>query len=243
MQDFHYVRPDEMWSLDGAVSGGADTSYLDDWLVDGRPGRPVRATSGSPSWTVTNPSKDVGLIAVCNHNVDAGRTINITGGLTTSLTGPTLPASGIPLNPWVSVSETSVSTLTLAISSNSVPVFIGEFVAGKKRTLERSLIKEARFEQVYQTVRHGAEFDSLMPHDKGLVSRRLNGMLLLTSSGFDDVQAWVDSTRGGSRQTLIVPDTAKQDAWLVEIVEFSYVRQAALYRVSIAFQEYPRSRW
>lgn len=244
MADFHFIRPDEMFTLNATVTGGADTNYLDDWLCDGRPGRPVRATDGSPTWMITNTAKTVSLLAVCNHNIDAAETITITGDISTTLTGPALPANGIPLNPWVAVSETSTDELTLAIVGNSVDVIIGEFVAGKKRTLERSLRIRPTFTQSYGVLAHGAEFDSLLPYDKAVVARTLSGTVIVTDSGLADIQAWVDSTRGGARATLIVPDADVQDAWLVTITEFSYQPDAAnVNLVSLAFQEYPRSRW
>lgn len=244
MADFHYVRPDEMFTLDGTVTGGADTNYQDEWLVDGRPGRPVRGTSGTVSWTITNPSKTCSLAAVCNHNVDASRSITLSGGLSMTLTGPALQANSIPLNPWGTVSESSISTQTIAISSNSVPVVIGEFVVGKKRSLERTLRVKPTFSQRYLVTSHEAEFDSLMPYDKAIVARELTGEVIVTDAGLADIQAWVDSTRGGSKLTLIVPDADVQDAWLVTITEFSYQPDANNVNfVSLGFREFPRSRW
>lgn len=242
--DFYYVCPDEMFTTGGAVSGGADTNYLDEWLVDGRNGRPVRATNGSPAWTVTNPAKSVSILAVCNHNVDAARAIAITGDITAGLTGPALPRNGIPLNPWVAVSPTSTSSLTLTIASNTVAVIIGEFIAGLKRTLERNLRNRPKFSSRYLTVEDDSEFSSLLGYDKALVSRRLEGDIVLTDAGLADMQGWWDSTRGNTRLSGIVPNSNLQDFWAVKFKEFTWEPDKEnLNFVHVVFDECPRSRW
>lgn len=244
MADFYYVRSDEQFTLYGAVSGGADTNYLDDWLVDGRPGRPARAASGSQTWTITNTAKNVSIVAICNHNVDAARTITIGGDISASTAGPALQAHAIPLNPWVSVALTSVSSMTVGVSSNSVPLVIGEVIAGTRRTLERQLLTRPSFTPSYRVLEHASEFDSLMPYDKGLTSRTLQGRVIVTDSGLADIVAWFDSTRGGARPTLIVPDSTVQDAWVVKFTGFSFEPDKAnVNHVELAFEEFPRSRW
>jgi hypothetical protein len=243
--DFYYVRPDEAYAIGGAVSGGTETSYDEDWLVDGRPGRPARAATGSETWTIVGTAAAVGIVAVCNHNIDAAKTITMGGDLSTTLTGPAVPSNGIRLNPWVSFTEVAgVDSVTIDIASNTNAIIIGELVMGKRRTLERSLSPRPSFGQKYQTVDIDSEFDSLMPYDKGVIARTLSGSVVLTDSGLADVQAWVDSTKGGSLPTLIVPLSTVQDAWLVKITEFSYQPSSKnRNEVSLAFQEYPRSRW
>ncbi len=242
--DFLFVRSDEMF-VGCAVSGGADTSYVDESLTDGRPGRPTRATNGSPSWTIVNGSAVTSsFVGVFNHNIDAARSITFGGDISKVIVGPTLPANGIPLNPFGTFSPTAATSVTLAISSNSATVVIGEVVIGKYRTLERNLSVRPSFNQKYQTVALDSEFDSLMPYDKGVISRSLSGSVILTDCGLADVQAWVDSTKGGSLMTVIVPLSNVQDAWAVKITDFSYQPSSAnRNEVSLAFQEFPRIRW
>lgn len=243
--DFYYLRPDEMYAVGGTVTGGADTNYLDEWLVDGRPGRPVRAATGSETWTIVGTAAAVGIAALGNHNVDAGRMITLGGDISATMTGPTLPPNGIPLNPWVTFTEVAgVDEVTVDIASNTVPIVVGEFVCGKRRTLERNLAVRPAFKASYQTVRHEAEFNSLMPYDKGIVSRTLSGTVVLSDTGLADVQAWWDATRGNTKPSLIIPNSNVQDAWLVEFTEFSYEPASKnVNHVSLTFTEYPRSRW
>lgn len=243
--DFYFMRPDEIPTIAAAVSGGADTGYLDDWLTDGRPGRPARAATGTQTWTVTIASSTVGFAAVCNHNVEAARTITLGGGIAATMTGPVLPPNGITLNPWVSFGPTAaVTSITVAVSSNPSALIIGEFVVGTRRTLERNLRPAPDFSQVYHVVRHEAEFNSLMPYDKGIVGRKLRGSVTLSDTGLQAVLDWYDSTRGGTKPSLIVPNSNVQDAWLVEMTAPSYqpTRQNQN-EVTLEFTEYPRSRW
>jgi hypothetical protein len=243
--DFYFVMPSECFGIGGSVSGGTETSYDEDWLVDGRPGRPAHAATGSETWTITGTAAAVGIVAVCNHNIDAAKTITMGGDLSTTLTGPAVPSNGIRLNPWVTFTEVAgVDSVTIDIASNTNAIIIGELVMGKRRTLERNLAVSPSFNQSYQTVTIDSEFDSLMPYDKGVISRTLSGSVILTDSGLADVQAWVDSTKGGSLPTLIVPLSTVQDAWLVKITDFSFQPSSKNRNsVSLAFQEFPRSRW
>lgn len=242
--DFLYVRPDQSFTLNAAVSGGADTSYTDEWLCDGRPGRPVRATSGSITWTVTNTATTVSLVAVVNHNIDAARTITIGGDISTTMSGPAAQPNGLNLNPWASVTPTSCTSVTVAVSSNSAAVIIGEFVAGTKSTLERNIGAAPDITPFHRVVSHDAEFDSLLSYNKSIGGRVLSGDIVLTNSGLSAVKAWWESTRGNSRLSLIVPDSNVQDAWMVKFTEFRYRPNSVNTNlVSLGFEEIPRTAW
>lgn len=241
---FYYVRPDENWAFDGAVAGGAATDYLDEWLVDGRWGRPVRATSGTIAWTVTNPSAEVGIVAMCNHNVSVNGAI--TGSVSGTLTAPALPPNGIRINPWVAVTPTATTTLTLTITGNSADVIIGELIAGKMRTLSPGASvqnQNTRYDDFFAG--EEGEFGSIPPYDRGLTRRAFDFTQYYTGSQLDDILAWRDAQRAGSRPSLIVPDSTKNDAWLVRFSGVSHGKASAIgvYEVDLEFIEYPRSRW
>lgn len=242
--DFYYVRPDEWFGLNGTVSGGAETSYQDEWLVDGRPGRPAKATSGTITWTVAGSAQSVSLVALCNHNTDASRTITVGGDISTTMTGPAAQPNGVNLNPWATVNATSCTSVTVGVSSNSAAWTVGEFVAGLKRTLERNIAPRPEFRVSHATVTHDAEFNSLLPYNKGIATRRLSGEVILSDTGLAAVRAWWESTKGNSRISLIVPDSSVQDAWLVNFSEFTWEPYSYNVNfVSLAFDEIPRSAW
>ena len=75
---FYYVRPDELASLNAAVTtsaGATDADYTDDWVADGRPGRPAKSTTGTVTWSLTFSSAEVGLVAVCNCILASGAVV------------------------------------------------------------------------------------------------------------------------------------------------------------------------
>lgn len=242
---FSYVRPDEMPSLSATVTttvGATEADYTDDWLVDGRSGRPARATSGTVTWSCAFTSAEVGCIAVCNHNIDAARTISITGGFTTSLVGPALPADGIPLNPVIYPAATTIAVLAVGVAGNTAAVIIGEFVFGKLRTCI--------------AVRYGSDYDelphdgnpprgiSVQPFDEGLDGRTFSGVQLYTTAELAELIAWRKSQRGGSKPSLLIPDVSVQDAWLGELKPLRYRQVASgVWEVTFTFVEYPRVRW
>lgn len=243
--DFFYVRPDESLMF-MAVAGTVDADFENDWLVDGRPGRPIKRT-GDPSLTITvSPAVSVSLLACCNHNVDAGNTIDVTGDATATITAGTLPKNGIPLNPFTTINAVSVSSLVVAVTGNSVATVIGEFYAGTKRTLPRQL-RPGRVYTPGAPYTWEGDFGSQPPYDTGVAQRRLSGELVTDDAGLADIQSWYESTREGTRPTLIVPEHDKNDAWLV-VFQF---RSRVLWRngsqtahvVELEFMELPRSRW
>jgi hypothetical protein len=249
VSNFYYVRPDESF-YGGTASGGTiATDFNRNWLVDGRPGRPAKATTTGMAWTVL-PAASVancGLVAVCNHNLDAAIVIAVTGGLAGNITVPTHPADGIPLNPFTLFTPATVSTLTLTASGNSVAVVVGEIYAGRYRTLERQIRLESSHAPIDPLEWEG-EFGSVPPYDAGIAARTLRGTTYVTAAGLADIQAWYESTRRGTRPTLIVPDSLTNDAWLVTF-SYRYAPIKApdgsthLYRVELEFVEVPRTRW
>ncbi len=243
---FYYVRPDENWAFEGAVSGGAATDYTDEWLCDGKSGRPVRATSGTQAWTITNPSGEVGVVAMCNHSVSVNAVL--TGGVSATLLPPALPPNGIRLNPWISMTPANITTLTVTITSNPLDVIIGELIAGKLRTLTpgASIRTQQTLEDDFlsSNVDEG-EFMSVTPYDRGLVRRKFQFTQYYTDTVLADIRAWREAQRAGTRPSLIIPNSSLNDAWLVRFNGLSYRKASGIgvYEVQMEFIEYPRQRY
>jgi hypothetical protein len=242
---FHFVMPSEMTSLYASVAATVDSDYLPGWLCDGRCGRPSRFTDGSPSATITpSPAGDVSLVAVCNHNLDAGKAVTFGGDITATVTNGAVPANGIGLNPFTTISPVSgVDNVTMAVSGNSQTVVIGEIVFGKSRT-----IRAPQFVSPFEIDGHDldtdAEFSSLMPYDRGLEHRVITGWNYYSTADKDLILEWFRSQRGGSRPSLIVPDSTINDAWLCKLLKPKWQQAGpGKYRVDLTFVEYPRSRW
>jgi hypothetical protein len=241
---FFYSRPDEAF-VGGTGTGAVDAGFDANWLVDGKPGRPVKKTGGAASWTVSGTARTVGIVAVINHNLSAGSSIQVIGPVSATLTVPTTPGDGIQLNPYAAVTPGSTTAFSIGVSGTN-PV-IGEFWAGQRRQLERSIRLEATFDVAPQ-VEWAGEFTSIPPYDMGITWRILRGQTYCGATGKLDIDAWWTSTRRGVLPTLIVPRSEINDAWLVT---FSYSATPLklpstddeLWRIDFEFTELPRSRW
>jgi hypothetical protein len=243
---FLYMRPDETMTLFGSVSGGAATGYTDDALVDGKPGVPAKTGTSTPPWVITGlASSEVSLIAAHNHTLDASKTIAITGGVTANLTAPAIPANGIRLNPWVEVSPVTTNTLTVTISSNSVAILIGEILAGKVRRSTFNLQQRGAGFGIATPAELPAGLNSgLAGYEEGVEARSLVGIWRANDTDYALLLDWFRSTRGGTRPSVIIPDSAVNDAWVVRFARFE--AQPISYRhwhIAVTFVEYPRTRW
>jgi hypothetical protein len=239
--EFAYVRPDEMWSLGATVSTTAGTTasdYLDDWLVDGRSGRPAKATSGTVTWSVAASAGEVGVVAICNHNVSVSVTIG--GGISGSIAAPALPPDGIRRNPYLLPTPASITALTVAVASNPSAVIIGEVVAGKLRTCG-ALGRDTEFQE--DDYGRPMQALSVQPFDQALASRRVSGVQIYTTAELAELIAWRQAERAASKPSLLIIDRSVQDAMLVRFESLSYRGFGEGWEVSMTFQEYPRVRW
>lgn len=247
MPNLLYLAPADMYTLYGTVAGDLlNSTYQRAWLVDGLPGRPLHGGTVSPSWTVTNTAKPVNFITVLNSNIDATKTINITGDVTTSLTMPAY-AGRLPMNPFTyyTPDTAGVDSLTVSVSGNTVAVVMGDFVAGKARELERPIGKRGRREFMTFNVQPDlAQMGNIGVTRKDMGARTLTGSTVLTAAGMTAVQAWFDSTNDGELMSIIVPDPTVNDAWAVKFQSFGFEKGGPdEYFVELKFVEFPRFRW
>ena len=243
---FLFSPPDQ--SLIGStVTGTVDADFFADWLTDGRPGYPVKATGTLSLAIAASPAVSVGIVAAINHNLDSGNTVDLTGDVTATITAPAARRHAIPRNPYALVAPAvPVSALTVAVTGNSVPVVLGEFWGGTLYTLEWPLLTEPDYDP-------GEPFEweaSLPPYDDGQEVRRLAGETYLSDVGLADVEGWWESTRRGTQPSLIVPDSLVNDAWLVTMrysVQSIWLHDTdptqSLHHVQFEFVELPRTRW
>lgn len=242
---FYYMRADEIATLNATVTtsaGTTDSDYTDEWICDGRPGRPARATNGTVTWSATFTSAEVGLIAVCNCNSDVDATIG--GGASATVTAGALKANGIRLNGFTTVTPANETNLTVGFSGAAATVVLGEFIAGKYRTLSPAPHRETDFDLEDFARESGAEFGSVPPYDPGMEARVFSGWQVYSTADRDLIIEWWRSQRAHTRPSLIVPDSTVNDAWVGYLNKPTYrIVGPDKWRVNLVFRELPRSRW
>lgn len=241
-----FLPADAFWQRGGTVTttvGTTDSDYTDDWLIDDRSNRPAKATNGTATWSIASSSGAITGIAVCNHNIDAGRAITIGGGITAVGSGPAARKNSVPYNAWIPVNAAGVTGFTVGVASNSASLVIGEVVAGVMQTfpggglLARGLGgRNIRFGA-------GASALSVPGYDTGEAGRAWSSSVLATRAELDTVMGWFEAQRNESRCSLFIPSDAENDAWLVYLAEPEWTYEGSRYRVSLNMTEIPRVRW
>lgn len=245
MADFLYLAAHKNYAMHGSASATVDTDYNDDWLNDGRPGRPARGTSGTLSATITNASTGtVNLVAIVNHNLNANVTLG--GGLSGTITASATQQDGIPLNVFASITPASVGSFTIA-ATNSGTWVIGEVMAGEATTLTLPHYRSDRVRHTDNARPVEMDLSSIPGYDPGLGRPRVWEMSwpALTTSELDGLLAAFDAQKNKTKPTLVVRRTSVNDAlcgWITEIEEEPSEVPGRV-QVSLSFEEIPRVRW
>ncbi len=245
MATFLLVRADEIATYYASVAdsvGATDTDYTNEWICDARPGRPARATNGTVTWSATFSSAEVGLIAVChcNSNVDA----TIGGGVTTTVTAGALQPDGIRLNGYKVVTANNQTNLTVGFSGASSAVILGEFIAGKYRTLTLPVYTSDKRSNVDFTRKQDRDLSSVPPYDPGLAGRVWECTFVLTTAEVAILEGAFLAQKNGTKPTLVVPNTDNNDAWLCFLsAPSSTPITGRHWQTSVTITEVPRVRW
>jgi hypothetical protein len=244
----YYLRPDENVLYGGAVTtsaGTTDTTHQDDWLVDGR-GRPARATNGTVTWAVTALASGlIEIIVVHSHTIDAERDIDIGGGVTATLVGPTARTNGIPVNPFGLCTPATTDNVTVGVVSNSKAVAIGELLGGKLRQTTHGVPINSDIQLVEFKVASPSRFGSVPDVDLGMAARRIRFTLVCADyDELDEILDWWEASRNEVRPSVIVPFPDKNDAWVVKFLDRPrWTAPEGVPHVQLAFEEWPRHRW
>lgn len=238
-----FMAPWNMMTLFGTASGGATAPYDEDWLVDGRPGRPAKTGTSTPPWVVTGSgAKVVNCVVISNHTIDAGLTIAITGGVTVNLVSPAARKNGIPVNPWAMVvSPASTNTITVTVSGNAGPIFIGEVIAGTLTELVSGILMGSRIFYVASSELPDGKSSSLLGYSDDVVQRGIECTLIVNVADAAVLEQWWESTKGDTRPSVLIPFDDLNDAWVGHLTEFAMVTVEGLRQVTFIFIEYPRS--
>lgn len=257
MGQFLYMPPYLNWGLFGNVSSGAspgtDTDHDLDWLVDGRPGFPLRLEDIDGVLTVTHDAATVSLVAICHHLLSAGTTVTLGGDLAGVLTAPTIPRNGVPLNFYrVLTPVAGVDSVTLTFAAGANDVLVGEAIIGSTLVLDPPLkVDGSRFAEIQYVGSRGAALSGIPPYSERARSRTIGGSQYYDQAGLDAILEWYDSQDGYAYPipSLIIPDSdIPTDARLVFLSPPTYSQVGpegsdAQYLVELEFTEVPRTRW
>lgn len=254
MASFRYLRADEIKTfplIDGTLgsvsSSNVDTTYSANSLIAGWPGTPTRWTVTNPTGTVTLPaSGSIDTVVIAHHRLAAGATVTFSSGISVVVTVPAWPPDGIPLNPFNTLTlATGVTGFAFTVASNSGDAIIGEIIAGASRTLTLPVWNDDRRGQMNFARETKVELAAVAPYRRKLAARApWKGRFVLTTAERDDVDAWFLSQLEGTRPSVVIPDTSKNDAWLGFLQEPQYAPAGPRqWNVELTFVELPRTRW
>lgn len=252
---FRYLAADENVLYGATVTntaGTVDTSHQAAWLCDGR-GRPCKWQNGTAGASAVGATaRQIDVVVLHGHNLDAGLDITISGGGGLSETGDAPPArrSGIPTNPAILI-ETPVSTTTVqfGVASNSVAVIVAEMLAGPLRESLNALGRDGTNWGYLDggRVRRQARFGTVPDLDLEQLQRYLRAELLCeTAAEADAIVQWFEGSRNETRPSVILPfgDTDVNDAWVVSFARKpSFTPFQAGWKAALEFEEWPRTRW
>lgn len=242
---FYYSRPDER-GYAASATGSVDADFEAEWLMDGRANFPAKRTGALNIVTTLEGATFANLFAIINHNVAEAVNVTFTHGAGGGTVTPgTWGGDDIPYNPFVLSSGNIAGSTTVASSGNTDPYVIGEAWAGRARQLpQRPGITVDLLHGLQNAYEEPYEWTSqLAPYDDGnSAARVLTGKIVVDADGYDEIRTWYESTRRGTRPTLIIPDHTINDAWLAT---FSYTmeKDEGFFHVSLTFKEIPRQRW
>ena len=228
-----YVRPDKRVHS-GSVSGGADTDFQDDWLIDARPSFPAKKT-GAITWTVTpDIVRNVDTFAIVNHFVTATSTVTFSIGSAT-ITVQTWGEDGIPFNDGVVIASPVSTGATFTVAGTNL--LIGDLWVGLSETLPDLLQK--------RELDPGETFDwesGLQPNYDGYSeTRRFTGTIVLNASQWTQFKSWYRSTRKGTEPTLIF--LGETDEWLLAKFNYTATHEEGYHWVNLEIVEIPRTEW
>jgi hypothetical protein len=229
----------------GSVTGTVDLTYDPDWILDRRPGYPVRRTTGDLSLAMTfagSPAADADVFCIHHHAIQHGATITLTGDVSTTIPTATWPADRIPRN-WYRRLDPAVpvDALTLTVTGNSGPDIIGGFIAGESYLFADDLLINRLYDPNKPFPWEG-EFGLIRVYPTGVARpRRLSGSMIMGDADYAALVEWDLAASADGDASLIIPSDSVNDAWLAQF-QFTETFDTAWHYITIEIVEIPRLR-
>lgn len=246
--NYLYLRPSRNVATGKTATSSAgtvDTEHPITWLTDGRPSFPTRWDAGAWGASIAlGSAKDVQLVSVANHSLDADVTV---GGASGTLDVTATPLeNGTRLNPYfVLDSPSSISTLTLS-GTNTGPIIIGDVFAGVPEEFP-PLKMGSYWEELHDKMPDELQGDFLnVPFpDEGVEWRLFGGSQQVHSTVKAQWESWFRDQRSGSQFSLMVMDQTVNDARVVLVLKtrFTSAGQKDMWDADFRWVEIPRYNW
>ena len=251
------IAPDATLSVNTGVE---DTDFPKENIVNLLPAKPMKFTGtiGSVVFDFGSAQR-IDLVALFNHNLDAGLDVRIQGNATNTWGAPTFDATftivaattdGIRVNPWLDLVEEGGYSAggfqfwrVAVIGTNSVAVALGEVWLS---ALARRLIPNVRWGAIQRDqrrlIRHVLPSSLVATFDLGSRWREFDAQVVRNEVARQEIIDWWRDTRGAARPFLLVPDGLVNDAWFARFVEQNLdftLRHTNQRAVTLRFEEVP----
>lgn len=233
------------YSTIGVNTGSEDPDYPAANLVDGRPGRPAKLTTGDGSWVLDfGAPQRIDLVALGPHNLAAA---TLEGHSANVWTAPDFAADfvieapsadGHSRNAWLDLTQVPYYSasgfrywrLVVSTGSGGPDAAVGEvWLSAALRTMPRAYALGFTVSEVAPSILHRTEFLVPMVYALGSRERRLALTFRLTEAGAATLREWYRAMQGPGLTGLFVPDAAVNDAW--------WVRHAGEYAEDVAYRD------
>ena len=234
------VPPNKRVKL-GSVSGGADATFLDRWLLDGRPAYPYKQTGGISAVVTPDVARNVNVLGVARHLVPAGATVDF-GGLGT-VTIPTWATNDISYNAATLLPTLVSSGGSFSVSSSGT--LIGDLWVGEGFELPDFLMGVARTPGALKEW----PSEGQGPYIQGIATRRAyEGSTILTEAQFRTLDDCYVATFDGSLPSLFIlkdPDvpTWRTDEVILGVFHYVNRHQEGKRFTDVSIFEIPNTTW
>lgn len=217
-----YCRPTDIVTANSAITASAeDSGYPASLLGNKNPAHPAKLTTTSGWWLfVFHAAQVLDLVALIQHNLDAGLAVYLQANSSDSWVSPplsiafTIPAIRADNFRWnvyldlTAVSSRSYLYWRLYVSgTNTYNVAIGEvLLIATKRTLSPNIEASFSRELNHPVVEHKTDANVPTIYDLGIQWETIRATIKNTESGADDQETLFRSAGGRSQPFLFILD-------------------------------------
>lgn len=229
-----------------STAGTIDSDHHLSWLTDTRPAFPIRYPAGAWGVSVSVATKDIQLVVLANHSLDANVTVG--GSVSGTISPPTPGEDDIMTNPFLLLDSPVVGATSLTLNgTNTADMVLGECLAGvpiELTPLKMSDFQDDPFDGATDAL--AGEFSNIPMYDQEREWRVASGSQIYTTDEVATILSWRKAQRGVRFPSVLIMDPTNPDDARVVLVGLPSVKSSDhkdLWEVRLAILEFPRYRW